>query len=211
MELDSTENVIFKELRAKHLPLNKDIHGHLENAPNEMLVVFHTILLLHCILFFIKIIFELSLGINRFTNIFELSNLGCLFVLIVTIYTSIIIKNRYVIDLTDDKTFHNFELIYGLEDAINITYTICTFFFPFRIFQWLAHFSIFDPAKTVINTFVRTTPGMLVYAFLSILMVICFAVGIHISLGSMFMEFSTYNNTIVSIFCRDLQMIMGKE
>jgi len=206
-ELSSNEVVIYKELQAKNLPLNKHLHEEEKSNPSDVEVVFHTLLLLHCLLFFIKIIFELSLGISRFTNIGELTNLGCLFVMIMTTFTSIIIKNNIEIDFTDDTKFYNFSLLNKLEDVLNVAITICTFFFPFRIFQFLAHFSYFDPAKTVINTFVRTTPGIIVYCFLGVLMLVCWAIGIHFSLASMFMEFSTYHDTILALISSDLQMI----
>jgi hypothetical protein len=128
-------------------------------------------------------------------------------VFIITNYTITIITNNFEIDLTDDKKFYNFTLLESLEDVLNVALTICTFFFPFRIYQFLAHFSYFSPAKTVINTFVRTTPGVIVFAFLSFMMLICWAIGIHMSMNSTSLEFSTYPLTVLSLINSDLQAV----
>ena len=61
-----------------------------------MEVVIHTILLIHALFFFIKILFELSLGINRVTNFFELVNLGAMLLFILTKYVEVIWKSGIV-------------------------------------------------------------------------------------------------------------------
>jgi len=95
----------------------------------------------------------------------------------------------------------------SLESVNTISLSLCSFFFPFRLFQFLAHHDLFQPAKTVINAFVRTTPAMTVYGFLSLIMIISWAMGVHISLSPYYPEFDNFQDTLFSMITRDLQLI----
>jgi hypothetical protein len=68
-------------------------------------VIFHTLILLHCILYLIKILFELQLGISRVTNFLELLNLGAMFVVCITKYVEIVLKNSHQIDMANTDDF----------------------------------------------------------------------------------------------------------
>lgn len=84
---------------------------------------------------------------------------------------------------------------------------ICSFFYPFRIYQYLSHYPFFNPCVIVMSTFSRTAPGILVYFFLISILVVCFAMGVHVVLGSQYAEFNTYEKTIYTIIASDFPMI----
>ena len=75
---------------------------------SQIEIVVHTIVLIHSILYLIKIMFELSLGISRFTNFLELANLTALFIICISKYIEIVLKGKREIDMTDDTVFQNF-------------------------------------------------------------------------------------------------------
>jgi hypothetical protein len=58
----------------------------------QLELAFFTFLLVHCVLYTTKIMFELQLSISKVTNILEVFNLGCMFVAIVTKYVEFILK-----------------------------------------------------------------------------------------------------------------------
>jgi hypothetical protein len=62
------------------------------NSSMQMIdIAFHTIILIHCILFAVKILFELSLGISRYMNSLEFINLAFMIVLVACKYVQIYI------------------------------------------------------------------------------------------------------------------------
>ena len=71
-------------------------------------IIFHTIILIHCLLYLIKILFELSLGISRITNFLELLNLGTLLVIAVTKYVEVGLKSTFMIDFSNPNAFYDF-------------------------------------------------------------------------------------------------------
>jgi len=113
----------------------------------------------------IKILFELSLSISRFANFSEIGNITGMFIIVITKYLEIVLKSKKLEekDLTDSSTYQDFSLLVGIEEIYEVSLAFCSFFYPFRIFQFLARYNIFSPAKTIINTLSRTTPGIFVY------------------------------------------------
>jgi hypothetical protein len=61
-----------------------------------------SLLLIHCIFYVVKILFEMSLGISRYTNLMEAVNLVSMLVLIITKYVEIGMKRSFKVDLVDD-------------------------------------------------------------------------------------------------------------
>ena len=154
------------------------------NSSMQMIdIAFHTIILIHCILFAVKILFELSLGISRYMNSLEFINLAFMMVLVACKYVQIYMISTTHIKPTDSTTFVNFNNLESFEYAHEICLAVCSFFYPFRIFQWLAHFKFFAPAKSVLNTLARTTPGMAVYAFCFIVIVLSFSISLNVILA----------------------------
>jgi hypothetical protein len=80
------------------IPYHKFVQQNLffynESMVDNYEAVIHTILLLHCILYLIKILFELQLGISRVTNFLELVNLSGMYVICITKYVEIVLKNK---------------------------------------------------------------------------------------------------------------------
>ena len=156
-----------------------------------------------------KILFELSLGINRVTNFLEIANLAALFILVIVKFTEIVLKTNEFkhLDLADTKTFHNFQMFVNIEQVYTISLTISSFFYPFRIFAWLAHFNTFTPARTIINTVARTAPGIGVYIICLMIMILGWAMGAYIILCPYYPEFNSFQRTIWSMVTSDLQAI----
>ena len=57
-------------------------------------IILHTVLLIDSLLYLTKILFELSIGINRITNFLEMANLSANFIMIVVKYTEVILKTK---------------------------------------------------------------------------------------------------------------------
>ena len=71
----------------------------------------------------------------------------------------------------------------------------------------MAHFKFFEPAKTVINTFCRTTPGFTVYIFCIAVGMLSWAQGVYILLSPLYAEFSTFAWTLFTMLSMDFQAI----
>lgn len=158
-----------------------------ESSSDTQDVILHILILIHFFLYFIKILFELSLGISRITNFLELGNLGAMFIIIVLRFIDFVLQNNIPLEGQLNSTkyipFHQFIII---EQSYLYCLAICSFFYPFRIYQYLSHYPFFEPCVTVMSTFSRTAPGIVVFFFLIIILVVCFAMGIHVILGSQF-------------------------
>jgi len=148
-------------------------------------------------------LFELSIGINRITNFLDLGNLTAMFILIIVKYTEVIVKtSEYkLLDLSDQKTFFNFQIFFNIEQVYAISLTISSLFYPFRLFQWLAHFNTFNPAKTIINTVCRTAPGIAVYIVCVAIMTLGWAQGAYVILSPYYPEFNSFPRTVYSMVC----------
>ena len=101
---------------------------------DQIQIVIHTAILLHAIVYMLKILFELSLSISRITNVLELINLSFMFVVVITKYVEIFLKSKLEIDLTSDTFFFDNSVIIQLEKINTLFLTVCCFFFPFRLF-----------------------------------------------------------------------------
>ena len=100
-----------------------------------------SILLLHFIVYLTKVLFELSLGISKFTNFLELGHLAALFTVVVTYMIELVLKSRmnierYMVDSTD---YVYFASLASSQSAGKLCLVICSLFYPFRIIQFLAH------------------------------------------------------------------------
>lgn len=86
---------------------------------------------------------------------------------------------------------------------------ICTLYYPFRLIQVMAHFDQFKPATVVINTLFRTTPGMIIYLFITLMLYLGVSMGFYIVLSGHFEHFSTFGKTFYSVIAVDFQYMMG--
>jgi hypothetical protein len=170
-------------------------------------LVMHTIIFLHFVLYTIKILFELSLSISRVTNFLEIINLIFLLVVVLTKYIEVIVKGSRRISLYTTTQYEDFTDIAQVQDINSIFLTLCCFFFPFRVFQFLAYNTFFAPGSTIINTLCRTAPGMFWFFLCCFIIVLGWAQGLHISLSPMYPEFNTYANTLYTLLFNDLQLI----
>ena len=178
-----------------------------EKINNTIELLFYGVLLVHFFVYMTKIMFELSLGISRVINVLDTINLICIFGGVITKYVEVILKANFEVDFADDKTYVDFTIFISLELVNSYCITICSFFLPFKVLQWLAHWEFFTPAKTIINSFCRTIPGVVVYAIVFIILILCWACGFFIVLSPLYPEFGTFGETIFSMICRDLQMV----
>lgn len=133
----------------------------------------------------------------------ELANLFSMLVVVVTKYIEIALKSRREFDINDSSTFETFHVFVSIEEINTISLAICSFFYPFRLIQLLAHFQILDMGKTVINTMCRTAPGLTVYALAVIIMFLSWAQGIHILLAPYYHEFETYAQSLFNMIASD--------
>jgi len=131
-------------------------------------------------------LFELSLGISRISNFFELGNLTAMFIIVVLKMVEFVMAGQVKRTLTNSTIFiplHNYIMI---AMVYNYCLAICSCFFAFRIFQWLAHYDFFAQATVILNTISRTAPGILVYSILVIIMILAFGIGVHLILGNLY-------------------------
>jgi hypothetical protein len=126
-----------------------------------------------------------------------------MYVFCITKYVEIVLKNNLVVDMTNMDEFQSFKLFVSIEEVNSITLALCSFFYPFRIFQFMGHFEMLSIGKTVVNTMCRTAPGLMVYFICCVIMVLCWAQGIYILLSPFYPEFNTYGNTIYSMLCNN--------
>lgn len=158
-------------------------------SPSQMEILFYTVLLVHCLVYIIKIFFEMSLSIAKFANMCEIANMACMLMAVVTKYIEVAIKHNHVQEMTDDTEFHDFSLFISIESMNSFSLTFCSMFLPFRIYQFMAHYPTFDPASTILNTIWRILPGMIWYLILSLIVLLTWSIGFYISLGPYFSEF----------------------
>ena len=166
-------------------------------------LVLNVILFIICILYIAKILFELSLGISRFTNFIDIGHLITLLVIVVTKVIEVAMKANKEFNMTDASKFQDFSFFVSIEEINEVALATCSFFYPFKIFQYLAHFKFFNPAKTIINTFSRIAPGILVLFICYAIMFLSWGMAVFILLSPDFPEFSTYLKSLFALFSID--------
>ena len=151
--------------------------------------MFYILLLINCVLYTLKIMFEFQLNISKVTNITEVINTTLMFILIIAKLVEIILKSNLNINFEDDSKFLDLSIFLDLERINTISVGSCCFFFPFRILMYLAHVEYFSPAKTIMNTITRTAPGVIVYSILSIIIMLGWGCCFYFSLNPLLAEF----------------------
>ena len=113
-----------------------------------------------------KIVVELSIGVNKTTNLIEAVNLTFqlfAYFIAITLKSLTLIKSYTLFDPQSQNTFISFQTIAELVLFQRLFMGISTFFYPFRAFQLLAQFKFFNQVRIFINILYRMTPGILVY------------------------------------------------
>lgn len=162
-------------------------------------LIFYCFLLVNCFIYSLKILFELQLSISKLTNILELINILSVLIAIICSFVENIYQNMIEIDWSNDMEYHDFTAILELQKANNYCFGIGCFFLPFRIMTYLAHYEFFNPAKTILNTVVRTTPGILAYCVIIIVITMTWAIGVYVFMSNISFEFSTYAKTVLKM------------
>ena len=171
----SNQDIHYRDMKVTNLFFYQGIHSprmpaltkklniafYLQNQTGEF--VFHSLLLINCVLFTFKIMFELQLGISKVTNVGEFICVVLMFLLVVSKITEIILKNRYEIDFFNDEKFLDLSAFIELHTINRHSISTLCFFFPFKILNYLAHFEFCGLGKTLMNTLARTVPGVIVF------------------------------------------------
>ena len=151
--------------------------------------MFHSLLLINCVLFTLKIMFEFQLSISKVTNVIELISVILMFLLVISKIVENILKSNTSIDFFNDDKFLDLTLFIDLETINTYSVSALCFVFPFKILNYLAHFEYFSPAKTMMNTLTRATPGILVFVFIGCILTCCWASVFFFSLNTSIFEF----------------------
>jgi hypothetical protein len=63
----------------------------------------------------------------------------------------------------------------------------------------LAHYELFNPAKTLLNTLVRTSPGILAYFVIIVIITICWGTGFFVLLNSISPHFKSLPDSFLEM------------
>ena len=118
----------------KNLFFYKDKYTFEESNVYKLELAIHTILFFNCLFYIAKIMFELSLGISRFTNGLDVINMVSLEVIVVSKFIEVAIKANRELDMVYSIEFQDFSYFVSIEDVNAVALAICSFFYPFRIF-----------------------------------------------------------------------------
>ena len=137
-------------------------------------MIIQAVLIANVFIFSAKIVVELSIGVNKTTNLIEAVNLTFqlfAYFIGVTLKSLTLIKSYTLFDPQSQGTFISFQMIAELVLFQRLFMGISAFFYPFRVFQFLAQFKFFNQVRIFINILYRMTPGILVYTvFVSMLL-----------------------------------------
>lgn len=189
----SDDHLYFKEMKTINLYFYKGINNQeFTTRIQTGELVFYSLLLINSIIFTNKIMFEFQLSISKITNATEFINVILNFLIIVTKFVEIILKNRQTIDFGNHNKFLDLSTFMDLEKINTYGLALCCFFFPFRVLSYFAHFEYFSPAKTVMNTITRTSPGVLIYVIIGLIISLGWALCMYIPLSKLYPQFSTF-------------------
>ena len=134
----------------------------------------NALMIANIFIFSAKIVIELSIGVNKITNLLEAFNLTMMlfaFFISVTLKSLTLVKDYTLFDPASQSKFMSFQTIVDLKELHPVFLGVASFFYPFRLFQFLAHFKFFKNVRIFINILYRMTPGILVYTiFIAILL-----------------------------------------
>ena len=118
----------------------------IETSGKHLADISVVLILLHFVLFSTKTMFELSLGISKFTNFLELGHLAAIFVVCIAYLIETVFKNgldQRLMEIRvsgDHSTFLSLDQIIMVSDLKTTSMMICGLYYPFRLIQCLAHF-----------------------------------------------------------------------
>lgn len=117
------------EMRRNSIYLSDDVQGN-----GEILYLICVMLLLcHFVLFTTKTMFELSLGISKFTNFLELGHLAAIFVVCVSYLIEIALKLVIEPKIGNSNEFLLIDQIIMVGNLKQTCFMICTLYYPFRL------------------------------------------------------------------------------
>ena len=125
----------------------------------------NALMLANIFIFSAKIVIELSIGVNKITNLLEAFNLTMMlfaFFISVTLKSLTLVKDYTLFDPVSQSKFMSFQTIVDLKELQTVFLGVASFFYPFRLFQFLAHFKLFKNVRIFINIIYRMTPVILV-------------------------------------------------
>ena len=133
-----------------------------------------------------------------------------MFLFVIMFFVDLILKSKLEVPFNDSTRYEDFSKFIIVDQIYTYCLGICCIFFPFRIYQWLAHAPMFFSAKIIINTIGRTAPGVAVYYILVLIMVLIFACGFRVMLGQSYEEFSTYGGCVQMILIGNFSLLRAK-
>jgi hypothetical protein len=80
-------------------------------------------------------------------------------------------------------------------------------FYPFRLFEFISHFSRYQFLVNYLNTLFRLIPAFGVYLVIAVVIFLCWGLGLFIILAPNVFEFSSYLESIASVIYRNFYEI----
>jgi len=140
------------------------------------------------IIYFVRIVLELSLGMCLYTNSLEsLHIVGCISA-VVLFLISVIKKRSTNVSFFDDNSFVDLTSIYGLDFSANLMISLCALAYPFRLFLFAARYPQTKPIMAHLSAIVRIFPGMTALALIILFVAMGFTVCFNVILGHLVPE-----------------------
>jgi hypothetical protein len=73
------------------------------------------------------------------------------------------------------------------------------FFYPFRLFQFLAQFKFFKQVRVFINILYRMTPGILVYTVFVSILIVSWAQGFFVIFSTLIAGYDSFPSAVFSM------------
>eukprot|EP00347_Sterkiella_histriomuscorum_P022659 403337641 len=170
-----------------------------EDSSKVQVIVFYTFFLLNILLFAGKVVMELSLGINKVTNFVEILNLTLCSLAVSARISSIGVLVENSSFENSYQEFQTFATQASLHQFEIITLGTASLFYPFRAFQFFAHFKFFKPMRIYLNTIYRIIPGIGTYLILVITLYVCWAQSFYLVFSPYIKDFRNYFQSILTV------------
>ena len=175
----------------------------IEEGQTGLVMTWMIILMLNCLVFFGKIVFELSIGLSILTNLLEILNWAWVLALWISKFIELTLEAEFTDEELAKEQYFNFKNLVNIFYANNFIAITCALFIPFRFFTLLSHFKFFAPFWAMIKVFYRMLGGLVTYMIIMAIIIMTWTSALFFFLEPFCFKFRTYQDSIVAVLMLD--------
>ncbi|CAI2387887.1 unnamed protein product [Moneuplotes crassus] len=174
-------------------------HISLEENESGLVFVCIVILILNCLIYIGKIIFELSIGLSIITNLLEVLNIAFIFGISICKLVQFTLESEFDDDKLNGDKYLNFYSLINIDILLNSLAVICGIFIPFRFFILCSHFQFFKPFAAILAILYRMMAGLMIFIIIFAIFIISWTSVLFFFLQPYLFKFRSFSSSLTAV------------